>query len=472
MIRPWSPSAALALGLVLVLGAVPAAAGPTTTPSAPDVTATVSTPFTDLDDSKFQSDIVWIYEHAITVGCAEDRYCPKGLVTRAQMATFLTRALSLPAATRDYFSDDADSKHEARINALAEAGITVGCGGRRFCPDGTVTRGQMATLLVRGFNLGSAVRDYFSDDSDSKHEARINALAQAGVTRGCSTTTYCPAGAVNREQMAAFLHRAVAPGPGVLVGAGDIAWCSSTGDEATAALLDGIAGTVFTTGDNVYESGTPAEFANCYEPSWGRHRARTLPAPGNHDWRTVNAEGYRDYFGFGPGPLWYSYNLAGWHVVVLDSNCDKVGGCGPGSPQHTWLLNDLAADTHACTAAIWHAPRFSSGAHGSSTAAEAFWTALYEDGAEIVVNGHDHNYERFAPQTPAAVAHPNGIRQFVVGTGGKTLRLLGPTLANSEIRNSQIFGVLKLTLTAGHYAWRFVPVGGAAFSDAGTGTCH
>lgn len=472
MIRTWPASTALALVLLLVFGSLPTAAVPTLSPSAPGVAATASTPFTDIGDSKFKSDIGWVYEHGITVGCAEDRYCPKGLVTRAQMATFLTRALSLPAATRDYFTDDAGNKHEPRINALAQAGITVGCSATRFCPDGTVTRAQMATFLGRGFDLGPAVRDYFSDDSGSKHEARINALAQAGVTRGCSTTTYCPAGAVNREQMAAFLHRALAPGPGVLVGAGDIAWCSSTGDEATAALLDGITGTVFTTGDNVYESGTPAEFANCYEPSWGRHRARTLPAPGNHDWRTTNAQGYRDYFGFGPGPLWYSYNLAGWHVIVLDSNCDKVGGCGPGSPQHTWLLNDLAADTHACTVAIWHAPRFSSGAHGSSTATEAFWKALYQDGAELIVNGHDHNYERFAPQTPAAVADPNGIRQFVVGTGGKTLRSFGSTVPNSEIRNSDTFGVLKLSLSPGQYSWRFLPAAGRTFSDAGSGTCH
>jgi hypothetical protein len=472
MNRTSPASALLALALLLVVGALPAAARPAETATPRGAAATDSSPFTDIGDSKFRSDIVWVYERNITVGCAEDRYCPKGLVTRAQMATFLSRALRLPAATRDFFTDDTGNKHEARINALAKAGITVGCSAVRFCPDGTVTRAQMATFIVRGFKLGPAVRDYFTDDADDKHEARINALAQAGVTRGCGTTRYCPAGAVNREQMAAFLHRALAPGPGVLVGAGDIAWCSSNGDEATAALLDGIAGTVFTTGDNVYESGTPTEFANCYGPSWGRHRSRTLPAAGNHDWRTANAQGYRDYFRFGPGPLWYSYNLAGWHVVVLDSNCENVGGCGRGSPQHSWLLNDLAADTHDCTAAIWHAPRFSSGAHGSSTATQAFWTALYEDGAELIVNGHDHDYERFAPQTPAAVADPNGIRQFVVGTGGKTLRSFGPTAANSEVRNSDTLGVLKLSLLPGTFSWRFLPAAGGTFSDAGSGTCH
>ena len=229
---------------------------------------------------------------------------------------------------------------------------------------------------------------------------------------------------------------APAAGSAVLVGAGDIASCGSSGDEATAALLDGIAGTVFTTGDNVYESGTASEFANCYGPSWGRHRARTRPVPGNHDWNTANAQGYRDYFGFGPGPLWYSYNLGNWHVVVLDSNCGNVGGCGAGSAQHTWLVNDLAADTRACTVALWHHPRFSSGGeHGSSNATAAFWTALYADGAEVILNGHDHDYERFAPQNPSAVADPNGIREFVVGTGGKSFYAFG--IPRREQRGSE-----------------------------------
>ena len=447
------------------------AAAPTHTASSPTQAATLVS-FTDISSSKFRNDILWIYDRSITAGCAEDRYCPKGLVTRAQMATFLTRALNLRAATRDYFTDDAGNKHEARINALAQAGITVGCGATRFCPDGTVTRSQMATFLVRGFDLQAAVRDHFADDAGNKHEARINALAQAGVTRGCTATTYCPGGAVTREQMAAFLHRALAPGPSVLVGAGDIARCSSSGDEATASLLDRIAGTVFTTGDNVYESGTPTEFEACYDPSWGRHRHRTLPAPGNHDWRTSNAQGYRDYFGFRSGPLWYSYNIGAWHVVVLDSNCATVGGCGVGSPQHSWLVKDLAVDTRACTLAIWHEPRFSSGYHGSSTAVDAFWQALYADGAELVINGHDHNYERFAPQSPSGVQDAKGIREIVVGTGGRTLRPFGTPVANSEVRNSNTFGVLKLTLAAGSYSWQFLPVAGGTFTDVGTGSCR
>jgi hypothetical protein len=258
----------------------------------------------------------------------------------------------------------------------------------------------------------------------------------------------------------------------VLVGAGDIADCDGSGDEGTATLLDGIAGTVFTAGDNAYDSGTPDEFADCYNPSWGRHKARTTPAPGNHDWRTANAQGYREYFGLGAGPLWYSYEVGAWHVVVLDSNCGMVGGCSSGSAQHTWLVNDLAADTHACTLAIWHHPRFSSGDHGSSTDTADFWSALYDDGAELVLNGHDHNYERFAPQTPSGAADANGIREIVVGTGGRTLRAFSATVANSQVRNSDTFGVLKLTLAADSYAWQFIPTADATFTDTGSGTCH
>lgn len=166
-------------------------------------------PFWDISASKFHDDILWIHAHGITVGCSDTRYCPDGPVTRAQMATFLTRALDLPPSPRDYFSDDESNKHEARINAIAHAGITVGCGGTRFCPDGVVTRSQMATFLVRAFSLPSSSRDWFTDDDGNKHETRINALAVSGITHGCGPTTFCPDGAVTRGQMAAFLYRAL-----------------------------------------------------------------------------------------------------------------------------------------------------------------------------------------------------------------------------------------------------------------------
>jgi hypothetical protein len=262
----------------------------------------------------------------------------------------------------------------------------------------------------------------------------------------------------------------------VLVGAGDIADCGSSGDEATAALLDGIGGTVFTTGDNAYDNGTASDFANCYDPSWGRHRLRTMPAPGNHDWNTSNAQGYRDYFaGRFPGPTtYYSYDRGAWHIVVVDSDCSKVGGCDAGSPQYSWLQNDLQASSASCTIAIWHHPLFSSSSvHGTNPSRKAIWQLLYDNDAEIVLNGHDHDYERFAPQTADAVADPaHGLREFVVGTGGKSHYGFGTIQPNSQVRNGDTWGVLKLTLRAGGYDWQFVPVAGKSFTDTGSGTCH
>lgn len=264
--------------------------------------------------------------------------------------------------------------------------------------------------------------------------------------------------------------------PAVLVGAGDIASCFSEGDEATAALLDRIEGTVFTLGDNAYPSGTDAQFATCYEPTWGRHRARTFPTPGNHDYETFGAAGYFTYFGpaagnFGEG--WYSYDVGSWHVVVLNSICAAVGGCHAGSPQEAWLRADLAANPTRCTLAYWHNPRFSSAMHGSDPAYDAFWRALHEAGAELVLNGHDHVYERFAPQSPDALPDPDaGIRQFTVGTGGESVRDIGPPIANSELQGVGSFGLLRLELYESGYEWEFVPATEGGFTDSGTGTCH
>lgn len=262
----------------------------------------------------------------------------------------------------------------------------------------------------------------------------------------------------------------------IFVGAGDIARCGNPGAAATASLLDGIAGTVFTLGDNAYPSGTAADFANCYDPTWGRHKARTMPAVGNHEYMTAGAPAYYSYFGStagDPARGYYSYNVGAWHVVVLNSNCSAVGGCTSSSSQGQWLAADLAANRSACTLAIGHEPRFSSGQHGSSTAMQPFWQILYDAGAEIALAGHDHNYERFAPQGPAGTADPaRGIRQFVVGSGGASHYGLNVRLANSEAVNTDTYGVLKLTLRATGYDWQFVPEAGRTFSDSGSGTCH
>lgn len=268
----------------------------------------------------------------------------------------------------------------------------------------------------------------------------------------------------------------VAERDAVLVGAGDIARCDSAGDEATAALLDNIKGTVFTTGDNVYHSGTDAEFANCYGPSWGRHKARTFPAAGNHEYNIGGAAGYFNYFGPAagePGKGYYSYDRGAWHIVVLNSNCAEIGGCVAGSPQGRWLQQDLAANAGSCTAAYFHHPRFSSSSYGSNLSVGPLWDALYRAGVELVLNGHSHSYERFAPQDPQGTRDPaRGIREIVVGTGGAKFTPLGAPVPNSEVRIANTYGVLKLTLQPQGYEWRFVTAPDAAVADSGNGSCH
>ena len=269
---------------------------------------------------------------------------------------------------------------------------------------------------------------------------------------------------------------AAVPGTATLVGAGDIADCGDDDDENTAALLRAIPGTVFVAGDNAYEDGSTTQYRDCYGPGWGAELQRTLPAPGNHDYQTRGAAGYLDYYGARARPngtTWYSTTVGAWHVIVLDSDCSAIGGCGAGSPQETWLRAELAASDARCTVAIWHHPRFSSGEHGDNGAMAAFWTDLYAAGADVVVNGHDHDYERFAPQDPVRNPDPDrGIREFVVGTGGAGLRGFGRPRPNSEVRDSKTHGVIELTLRADGYDWRFIPVAGKSFSDSGTGTCH
>ena len=269
-----------------------------------------------------------------------------------------------------------------------------------------------------------------------------------------------------------------APRSAVLVAAGDIASCRSDGDEKTARILARMRGTIATLGDNVYESGTLAEFQACFRPTWGRFKRRIRPAAGNHEWATPGAAGYFAYFGRaaspnGRGRPWYSYDLGTWHVVVLDSDCSKVGGCARGSPQERWLRRDLRTHRSRCTLAYWHHARFSSGLHGNDESVEPFWRALYAAGADIVLSAHDHHYERFAPQTPdGRLDRRRGIREFVVGTGGRCLYTVFSPIRNSRAHDDDTYGVLKLTLLAGGYRWRFVPVAGETFTDTGRGRCH
>jgi 3',5'-cyclic AMP phosphodiesterase CpdA len=253
--------------------------------------------------------------------------------------------------------------------------------------------------------------------------------------------------------------------PVVALAAGDIAGCGSDGDEATARLLDTRPGTVLALGDVAYDQGSPAQFDSCFGPSWGRFRDRIKPVPGNHEYGTAGAQGYYGYFGLEP-PGWYSFDLGQWHVVALNSNCGAVGGCGPDSEQVRWFRADLAAAGARCTLAYWHHPRYSSGVtHGDNAEVDGLWVAAVEGGVDVVLNGHEHNYERFDVR--------DGVRQFVVGTGGRSHYPLAKTpRPGSKVRSGNTFGVLELTLLDGSYRWRFVPVEGESFTDAGRGACR
>jgi len=268
----------------------------------------------------------------------------------------------------------------------------------------------------------------------------------------------------------------------ILVGAGDVASCKHPeGARATAKLLEQIPGTIMALGDLAYERGTVTEFRNCYDPSWGRFKSRTRPAAGNHEYVTPGASGYFQYFGDLAGPAgkgYYSYELGPWHIVVLNTNCNSpgVGGCDARSPQETWLKQDLAAHANACIVAYGHHPLFSSGvfhSHAVHPELKPLWQDLYAARADLVIVGHEHSYERFALQNPDGQAdEKNGIREIVVGTGGRSHEFLGLAMPNSELRDFGTYGVLKLTLTSGHYTWEFVPVPGGALHDSGSATCH
>jgi hypothetical protein len=245
-----------------------------------------------------------------------------------------------------------------------------------------------------------------------------------------------------------------------LVGAGDIGDCASTGPYDTALLLDKIPGTIFTAGDNVQGVGAGGEYRNCFAPSWGRHLERIRPSPGNHDYVTSYGANYFNYFGESAGPGtrgYYSYNLGAWHIVSLNSNVSVDAK----SAQVAWLRTDLAANVAPCILAYWHHPLFSSSGGVSESKMRDFWQVLYEFHAEIVINGHTHVYSRGALVDPNGNARSNGIRQFIVGTGGAVYNEGKPLT----------WGVLKLTLRPRAYDWQFVPVKGVTLTDSGSATC-
>ena len=292
-----------------------------------------------------------------------------------------------------------------------------------------------------------------------------------------------------------------------LVGAGDIASCSHNRDYYTARLLDDAIATanapvtVFNLGDNAYPDGTASQFRDCYDPTWGGSHLEkrtdlaltvvnpaiyelTRPAVGNHEYHTAGASAYFDYFGAKAGDPttgYYSYDVGSWHVVVLNSNCAEVGGCGKLSPQGKWLRADLAKHPAACTAASFHHPLYTSST-ADTTIVRPFWDMLYKDGADVILSGHAHYYERFLPQRPNGTLDPfYGLQEFVVGTGGAapTNPMRFPRATNSFIDSEKdnepgktAYGVLELDLYAGSYAWEFLPIEGETFTDSGTGPCH
>lgn len=482
--------------------------------------------FTDDDDNVHEGFIEAIAAEGIIRGCnppTNTRFCPGDTLTRGQLAAVLNRALQLPPPAGDPFTDDDDSIFETDIAAIAAAGIARGCNppdNTEFCPQAMVTRGQMAAFLVTAFGLDfDAGTDFFIDDDGSLFEPQINRLRAAGIASGCNppaNTMYCPDAPLRRDQMASLLARAVglasivpspwpsttttttpavttststttsisttttsttttttSPPPAeVLIGAGDIGGGSSD-TFATADLILGFPNaTVFTTGDNAYENGTAEDFAVRYDPSWGVFKDRTYPSIGNHDAPTTGAAPYFDYFGANagiPGKGWYSYNLGSWHLIVLNSECGAAGlaSC---QEQLAWLESDLAAHPQGCSLAYWHKPLFSSGqyAPGWDTMIHE-WSVLDAAGVDVVLNGHDHNYQRYLPQSSGGLAAPTGIREFVVGTGGMSLYGQTTTPPNLE-EFYEGYGVLKLDLGQGGYGWTFISTD-RSYEDTGADTC-
>jgi acid phosphatase type 7 len=262
-----------------------------------------------------------------------------------------------------------------------------------------------------------------------------------------------------------------APAPDeVFVGAGDIAQCGVGEAEATAKLLDRIPGTVFTLGDNVQGAGLADEYTRCFEPTWGRHRSRMLPTVGNHDWQSTGGWPYFAYFGESAGPPglgYYSVPLGAWRVISLNTEVPA----GQGSAQYEWLKAELASSSAACTLVMAHQPLFSSGPNANATQLRDAWRLLAQYGVELVLSGHNHSYERFTPQDAEGRADARGPRQFVVGTGGYPLYGRSHAQPNSEVFDSDTYGVLKLTLKSASYAWEFVPVAGKTFRDSGSAAC-
>jgi hypothetical protein len=355
------------------------------------------------------------------------------------------------------------SAGSARCRWWVEFGPTMAYGQR------TPPRPLLAASTPR-----AATADLGALTPATTYHARIVAISSAGVITSPDATFATPAD-VRPVRVAAAGDIACDPVSGSFAGgAGTATECHQV--SVSNAILAGAYDAVLALGDLQYNSGTASQFAGSYDPSWGRLKAITHPAVGNHEYGSAGAAPYFQYFGAAagdPAKGYYSYDLGAWHLIAINSNCSQVGGCGAGSPQEVWLRSDLAAHPGGCTLAYWHHPRFTSGDHGSDPTYSAIWSDLYAAGAELVLNGHDHDYERFAPQTDTGVRNDaTGIREFVVGTGGKNHYGFKTIEPNSEIRDATSFGFLELTLSTGSYAWNFVSDTPGGLVDTGSGTCH
>ena len=266
-----------------------------------------------------------------------------------------------------------------------------------------------------------------------------------------------------------------APQSATVFVAGDIGMCPPAGTpDRTAALIDTATAVVVVPGDLAYPAGTATDFATCYDPYYGAFRDVTLPVPGNHEYAS-GATAYFAYFGDRVGTQaapWYAVTVGPWRFYMLNSNCGSVGGCGVDSPQYRWLAAQLASNPPQCTAAVWHHPRWSSGQHGPYAGTSDLYELLAAHGTDLLLTGHEHNYERFAPMAASGAADRAGIRQFVVGTGGQTMRSFASTAAGSEVRLNRSSGVLRMRLAAGDYTWEFLPTTPGSDTDYGTDTCH
>ncbi len=394
----------------------------------------------------------------------------------------------------DYFAGDLDevaiydhALSEARIIAHAPPRVVLLTPASGSTMDDRPNFGGLAGRRT-GDNASLNVTVYSGPNSAGAQVATMTAavsdggafsvLSRNSLAGGTYTAVATQSDSTGRTTFSSTTFTVDAAADPQLLTAGDIANCRNAGAMQTVDMLSRAAGTVLANGDLAYEDGLTSEFNDCYDPTWGTQKARTRPAVGNHEYSYFqDAAPYYTYWGSRAGDPtqgWYSYDVGTWHIIVLNSECARVGGCGAGSPQEQWLRADLLSHPAACTLAYFHEPRFSSGLfHGVNTAYSAFWQALEDFHADVVFAGHDHIYERFAPQTAAGVADAAGIREFVVGTGGAELHPLSPDVApNSEVRYAAAQGIMKLQLHPTGYSWDYQTVPGAGFSDAGTGTCH